>query len=83
MQNIGVASWSGANTMTDEESDTLYGLSCLLIHHITRTPKTRQARFGEPRGGPLDVLHSKTRQPLGASPLEKAYIVRRFSDISP
>ena len=68
MQNIGVASWSGANTMTDEESDALYVFSFLLIPHITRTPKTRQARFGEPRGGP-------------PSPLEKANIVRRFADI--
>ena len=38
------------------------------IHHITRTPKTRQARFREPRGGP-------------PSPLEKAYVVYRFANI--
>ena len=33
-----VTSWSGANTMTDEEGDTLYGLSFLLIHRYRGPP---------------------------------------------
>ena len=56
MQNIGVASWSGANTMTDEESDALYGLSFLLIHRYHANPQNSTISFwGTPWRSPFSA----------------------------
>ena len=67
MQNIGVASWSDANTMTDEESDALYGLSFLLIHHCV-VPLLRWRRLMLCIGLPIFSLGAKLTfepSPLG------------------
>ena len=68
-----VASWSGANTMTDEESNALYGLSCLLIHRYHANPQNSTSSF---RGTPW-------RSPFSAGEGLYCVSVRRYSSSEP